>query len=39
LHGGGVAEIKAKVNGIESENKMRREGFDFEMEVSRESSR
>jgi hypothetical protein len=34
-----VAEIKAKVNGIEGENKIRRKGFDFEMEVSGESSR
>jgi hypothetical protein len=34
-----VPEIKAKVNGIESENKIEREGFDFKMEVSRKSSR
>jgi len=32
-----VAEIKAKVNRIEGENKIEREGFDFKMEVSRES--
>jgi hypothetical protein len=39
LRGGGVAEFKVKVNGIEGGNKIGREGFDFKMEVSRESSR
>jgi hypothetical protein len=39
LRGGGVAEFKVKVNGIEGGNKIRKEGFDFKMEVSGESSR
>jgi len=34
-----VAEFKVKVNGIEGGNKIRKEGFDFKMEVSGESSR